>query len=228
MIERVVQTLLLEPRVGRIDIALPPHALPTEQAPDLTRWIEEGVVCCHEPGRSPAATVAEALTRTRNGCRLLVTTADHALLSPAILSQFLEGCDASPDRNALAGLLPLQVLEAKYPAMARTGLRLREGRYAGCNLFMFRTGQGARSLVSFWLKFEALRKSPWRMARALGPAILIRYALRRLTLPQAMARIGVRSGARVGAVMLDIPEAAIDVDTPGHLMLAEDLARGSR
>lgn len=228
MIERVVQALLLEPRIDRIDIALPVDALPSGQAPDLTRWIRKRLVHCHEPGRSPAATVAEALTCARKGCRLLVTTADHALLSPAILSQFLEGCDASPDRNALAGLLPLRVLEAKYPDMARTGMRLRDGPYAGCNLFMFRTGEGAESLVSFWLKFEALRKSPWRMARALGPAILIRYALRRLTLPQATARIGARSGARVGAVMLDIAEAAIDVDTPGHLMLAEDLARGSR
>lgn len=224
MVERVLQTLLLEARIGRVEVALPTHGRPSDQAPDLADWIEKGLVHRREADQSPAATVAEALQQTPDGCGLLVTTGDHALLTPAILSQFLERCDAYPGCDALAGLLPLPVLEAKYPDMKRTGLRLRDGRYSGCNLFLFRAGHGARALVSFWLRFEALRKSPWRMAWMLGPWTLIRYALRRMTLAEAMARIDARTGARVGAVMLDIPEAAIDVDTPGHLMLAEDMA----
>lgn len=228
MVERVLQTLLLEGRIGRIAVALPDHGLPADEAPDLANWIEKGLVERRESDQSPAATVAGALNRTPDGCALLVTTGDHALLNPAILTQFLERCDASPGRDVLVGLLPLPVLEAKYPDMQRTGLQLRDGRYSGCNLFLFRGGHGARSLASFWLRFEALRKSPWRMARMLGLWTLIRYVLRRMTLPEAMARIEARSGARVGAVMLDIPEAAFDVDTPGHLILAEDLAREPR
>lgn len=228
MVERVLQTLFLEGRIGHVEVALPGHGLPADQAPELAGWINKGLVHRHESGRSPAATVAAALERAPDGCGLLVTTGDHALLNPAILSQFLERCEASPGCDALAGLLPLAVLETKYPNMERTGLRLRDGRYSGCNLFLFRGGHGARALVSFWLRLETLRKSPWRMARILGPLTLIRYTLRRLTLAEAVARIDARTGARVGTVMLDIPEAAIDVDTPGHLMLAEDLAREPR
>jgi len=227
MVERVVQSLLLEPRIERIDVALPDRSPRGEEARELTNWVDKGLVHCRESAATPTETVAHALSRTPDGHRLVVTTGDHALLSSAILSQFLDSCDAASDRNALVGLVPCTVLEARFPAMRRTGLRLREGRYAGCNLFMFLAGAGADSLVSFWSSFEALRKSPWRMARAFGPLMLLRYMLGRLTLSQAMNRIGACTGARVGAVVLDIAEAAFDVDTPGQLMQADNLARES-
>jgi len=225
MIERVLGTLIGDPRIGPIEVSLPRQARAACRGSELGEWIATGRVERRAPRPSPAASVAGALSRTPEGHRLLVTTADHALLSAAILNQFLERAAACPGHDVLAGLLLLSILEAKYPGMKRTGLRLRDGCYYGCNLFIFQAGAGARSLLSYWTRLEALRKSPWRMARALGPATLIRYALGRMSLSQALKRIGASAGARVGAVLLDIPEAAIDVDTPGDLMFVDDLAR---
>jgi hypothetical protein len=159
-----------------------------------------------------------------DGRRLLITTADHALLDGRIVDRFLAACD-DDGIDAFAGLLPLKLLEDKYPGMKRTGLRFRDGRYAACNLFLVRGGPGARSLVAFWRRLESLRKSPWRMAFAVGPVMLIQYGLRGLTLRRALQRVGGRCGARLGAARLDIPEAAIDVDRPEDLEFVEKLLR---
>lgn len=222
MIERCLAVLLASPRITAIDVALPARVDPRPEAPRLAGWLDEGVVGRVAPASSPARTVAAALERLAADQWLLVTTADHALLDPAILEQFLDRCD-KPDIDAFAALLPLEILEARYPDMKRTGLKLRDGRYSGCNLFLLRGGRGARDLAAFWVRLEALRKSPLRMARTVGPAALLGYGLRLLTLSRALGMIGKRAGARLAPSMLDIPEAAIDVDTLRDLAFVERL-----
>lgn len=224
MIERVLQVLLGHPAIGRIDVALRRGPDIYREVPGLTDWAANGSVRIVDPGGSPARTVGHILSELETDRRLLVTTADHALLSTEILDQFLcQGRRAGAD--ACAGLLPLELLESRYPDMKRTGLRLRDGRYSGCNLFLLRAGPGARSLSSFWQRLEALRKSPWRMAKAVGPLALLQYGLKLMTLRQALDRIGGKAGARLEPVFLDIPEAAIDVDTAADLAFVEKLLR---
>lgn len=226
MIERSLRVLLASPRIGRIDVALSPRTNIASAAPHLADWLEQDLVRLVEPASSPARTVNAALDDMPLNESLLITTADHALLDAAMLAQFLERCSA-PDVDAFAALLPLEILEARYPDMQRTGLKLRDGRYSGCNLFLLRNGPGARSLTSFWIRLEALRKSPVRMARVIGPVTLLGYALRMLTLPQALEKISRRTGARLAPAILDIPEAAIDVDTPGDLEFVEKLLKAA-
>lgn len=226
MIERSLGVLLASPRIAAVDVALPPQAPVAAEAPGLAAWLGQGRVRSLTPASSPARTVGAALDRLPAGEWLLVTTADHALLDAAMLDQFLDGCDA-PDIDAFAALLPLEIVEARYPDMKRTGIKLRDGRYAGCNLFLLRNGPGARSLVAFWVRLEALRKSPLRMALAVGPAALLGYGLRLLTLAQVLKKLGRRTGAALAATMLDIPEAAIDVDTPRDLAFVENLLRAA-
>lgn len=226
MIERVLAVLLNSRRVAGIEVALGSHDELPRQAPALAGWLADGSVTRVDPGPSPARTVARALSEQDDGRSVLVTTADHALLNDLILHQFLDRA-AAADVDAAAGLVPMDVLASRFPGTRRTGLRMRDGRFAGCNLFLLRTGPAARSLVSFWQRLETLRKSPWRMARAVGPATLLLYALGRLTLQGAVERLEAETGARVAPVLLDIPEAAIDVDTPADLAFVEKLL-GSR
>lgn len=227
MVERSLEPLLASPRLGAVEVALPAGIHLAEAAPRLAGWLAKGRVAQVEPADSPARTVADALARVPPGGSLLVATADHALLDAAILERFLDGC-AVPEIDAFAALLPLRNLEAKYPGMKRTGLRFRDDRYSGCNLFLLRGGPGARALVMFWTRLEALRKSPVRMAWTVGPLALAAYGLRLLTLEQALRRIGRRAGARVAPVLLDIPEAAIDVDTPRDRAFVEQLLADRR
>lgn len=59
---------------------------------------------------------------------------------------------------------------------------------------------------------EADRKRPWRIAARLGLGMLASYALGRLTLAEAITRLGRRIGVNASLVAARDGLAAVDVD----------------
>jgi hypothetical protein len=114
------------------------------------------------------------------------------------------------------------LLQQSYPDAIRTYYRFAGEGYSGCNLFLLRT-QDALRVVQFWTRLEQHRKRPWRLIAQVGPMALLRFALGHLDLEGAMRHLSARAGATVRAVELPFPEAAIDVDKPADLMLAETI-----
>jgi GTP:adenosylcobinamide-phosphate guanylyltransferase len=166
----------------------------------------------------PSLSVAQAIETL--GAPLLVTTVDHALLQPAWVRQFLKDTPAEADIAVL--LAPEAVVKAAAPQTQRTYLAFRDGRYSGCNLFLLKTPK-ARAAVDLWRRVEAHRKQPWRIALMLGPAMLIGYGLKRLTLDGAIGRLGKRAGVVAAAVRTPFGLAAVDVDKPADLDLVRSL-----
>lgn len=162
----------------------------------------------------PSLSVRAAVERL--GTPLLVTTADHALLRPEWVRRFLEDVPAGTDVAAL--LARRDVVEAAAPATRRTYLKFRDGEWSGCNLFLL-AGDRALAAVDLWRRVEVHRKQPWRIAALLGPDILLGYALGRLTLAEAVARLGRKAGATARAVATPYGLAAVDVDKPADLDL---------
>ena len=150
---------------------------------------------------------------------LLVTTADHPLLTPEVAAHFLSSCETVA-ADLVVGLVEREIVEDRFPTTARTWLHFRDGDYTGANLFGFRT-RAARRAPAFWTRVENLRKRPWRMVSAFGPVALALFLARRLSLDAALERASQAIGARVGAVRLPYPEAAVDVDRASDLELAE-------
>lgn len=220
MIERVVSALAAEPRIGRIVIAIEQpellHDLPALQAAALGKpWSTMGTAA------GPSATVAAALAQL--GTPLLVTTADHALLQTAWVTEFLAGCPAGADvAVALAGRA---AVEAAAPHTRRTWLRFADGDYSGCNLFLM-SRPAATGVIALWQELERYRKEPLRMMQRLGWLFALRYRLGWLSLPAAIARLGALSGgARVAVVTLSDGRSAIDVDKPADLVLVREMAQ---
>lgn len=158
---------------------------------------------------SPSATVAQALRTTPS---LLVTTADHGLLSSALVETFCAG--VPPACDVAAGVVPRRAFGGG--AKRRTFYRLADDDYCGANLYAF-VGERGVAAARFWAGLEADRKRPWRLAARIGPLVLVRYAARRLDLAAAFALLSRRAGAVIAPVVLDDPDAAIDVDTPDDL-----------
>ena len=144
------------------------------------------------------------------GTPLLVVTADHALLKAEWVSGFLAEAPAEADVCAL--LASRAAVEADAPGPRRTWLRFADGDRSGCNLFLIRSVRGLQA-VEFWRRVEAQRKRPWRMARLIGPGALLRYALGRLTLADAVARLGRAAGVRAAVAPAPSGLCAVDVDT---------------
>ncbi|MBV9835776.1 MAG: NTP transferase domain-containing protein [Alphaproteobacteria bacterium] len=169
---------------------------------------------------SPAATVARVL---REQPSLLVTTADHGLLSPSLIETF---CARVPDpSDVVVGVVPRRALVGQ--PNRRTFYRLADEAYCGANLYAF-TGARGGVAATFWAGLEAERKHPLRLAARIGPATLLRYATRRLDLAAAFALLSRRAGAVIAPVVLDDPDAALDVDTPEDLALVRARLSDSR
>lgn len=166
----------------------------------------------------PSASVAAAFDRA--GAPLLVTTSDHGLLESAWVRELVEatgeGCD-------LAVMLAERArVEAAVPASKRTYLRFADGHWSGCNLFYLRTPAARRALET-WSIVEADRKRPWRIAARLGPATLVSMLLGRLTMGEALARLGRRIGVSACLVSASDGLAAVDIDKQADLDLVRTL-----
>jgi GTP:adenosylcobinamide-phosphate guanylyltransferase len=186
--------------------------------PELAAQRRAGELIAHPSADSPSRSVAAVLAGDVIPC--LVTTADHALLTPAMVQHFL-GAARTADADVLVGVVAAHVIQAAYPDTRRTYLRLRGGEaWSGANLFAFRTPE-ARRAADFYVRAERFRKQPWRLIGAVGPSLLALYALGRLDLDAGLARASRAIGARVRGVRMTQAEAAIDVDKEGDLILAE-------
>ena len=172
------------------------------------------------PGPSASATAGFAVL----GAPLLVTTADHALLQPEWIVDFITRAGRSADVSAL--LARRETIEATAPPMRRTYLRFADGDWSGCNLFFLATERSVGA-IRFWQRVEDDRKRPWRIARMLGGWTLLRYVLGRLTLAQAVERVGGKAGVSAQVVESPFGLAALDVDKPDDLDVARRVVLGT-
>ncbi|MBL8675101.1 MAG: nucleotidyltransferase family protein [Rhodospirillales bacterium] len=224
MLLRVLDALAASPSVARVALAVDGRAI-VDALPELAAAVERGAVTLLPVAESPALTVAGALSGLGAPFPLLVTTSDHALLTPAMVEAFLAGVPAGCD--VAVGLATRSALQRAHPESIRTYFRLGGEGYSGCNLFAFARPEAERA-VAFWVQMERHRKRPWRIAARIGPGPLLRYALGRLDLDGAFAALSRIAGVRGRAVVMPMPEAAIDVDKPSDLAQVERIlaARG--
>lgn len=185
--------------LDKLKVAATLEALPASPSPSLS--VRQG---------------AQAL-----GLPVLVTTVDHALLQPEWVIRFLNDVPESADVAAL--LAPEAAVRAAAPQTQRSYMRFADGRYSGCNLFYLRNDR-ALNVIDLWRHIETHRKQPWKIAARLGPAMLLGYLTSRLTLDQAVARLGAKAGVTAAAVRTPYGLAAVDVDKPADLDLVREIA----
>jgi len=212
MIARVLEAL-------RAAKALGPIAISIENA-EVLAGIDLTGVTILPTGNGPAASVGIALEQL--GTPLLVTTADNALLRPEWIAEFLRR--VQPKCDIAAAVAMRSSIERDVPGTQRTYLPFVDGAFSGCNLFLFRT-ERARAVATLWQRLEHERKRPLHMARLLGPGILLRFLLRRLTRPALYRRIKALTGATARLISMPDGRASVDVDKPADLALVETLLR---
>lgn len=217
MLARVLDTLASSPRVGRIVVCLEDPAM-LQAIPGAPALVEQGRLSTIPPGPSPAGSVGAVLRQLGPSQSLLVTTADHPLLTSEMIEHFCAHAPAAAD--VAVALAPASVVRAAHPDAIRTFYRLGREGYSGCNLFLFRSGRGER-VTAYWAEMERYRKRPWRLVAAIGPLTLLRFLLGRLDPRAAETLLSRRTGAAVAIVEMPFAEAAIDVDKPADLELVE-------
>ncbi len=218
MLVRVIDALIASGVIGSILVSTDDSAL-LRHEPALEALVASGRVRLVPSDSNAAQSVLQELTgRTEASVfPVLVTTGDHALLSPAMVRHFCAETEAGA-ADLTVGLARAETVRSRFPEARRTYLRFRGGTYSGCNLFALRA-RAALRVVAFWSRIERHRKSPYRLLRACGLVPLTLSALGLLTLDQAMRMASRRLGAGVAPVLMPQAEAAIDVDKPADLAL---------
>ena len=195
-----------------------PEAAQLAAVPWLEAAVAEGRLHHLAPAPSPSRSARAALEAgLALGARAVaLTTGDHPLLTAATFRRFVRDALAT-DADAVAGLADYEAVKAAFPASRRTAMRFADGARCGCNLFLFR-GRGALGVLDFWREVEQDRKRPDRILKRIGPSLAVRYLAGRLTLAEAVERLGAITGTRIAVVDVPDPDAAVDVDS------LEDLA----
>jgi GTP:adenosylcobinamide-phosphate guanylyltransferase len=220
MVLRVLDSLNAASQVESTVLCGPTQAL-IKQEPELEARIDSGRVKWIASQTTPSSSTYHALQSLPDDAPVLVTTADHAMLSAQIVDAFCTdarrtGCDVA------VGLASKEIVTAAFPETKRTAIKFRGGAYCGCNLFGFLNAQ-AYIAAHFWRQVEQQRKKPLRMMRILGRRAVIQYLLGRMSLKDALDHISSIMGIRAGAVILPFPEAAVDVDSVEDWLFVKNL-----
>ena len=186
----------------------------------FTRLLERDDFSWQEPASGPSSSallVATAQARYP----LLLTAADHALLTAPIVDEFCAQARAI-EADFVVGLVPHQAVRDAYPDSKRTLIKFTDGPYCGSNLFLVNRPAG-RAALQFWSAMEKERKRPWRLAWRLGLKSLWRYLIVGMSAVEAFALLSERCGANIDFVIVTSPRAAIDVDSLADLELAHTI-----
>jgi GTP:adenosylcobinamide-phosphate guanylyltransferase len=220
MIRRVADTLLATPEIARVVIlAQDPAALLTGDAAHLAA---DPRVFLAKSGSGISSSIAAVAGSDIAPWPVLVATADHPLLNPGIVREFLA---AAQDCDVAVGVGERGAVEGRYPEARRTWLKFVDGHFSGANLFALRNRNAERALT-FWSGIERDRKKAWKLISRFGPVLLVRALTRTIRFETAVARAASRLGLSARPVILSAPEAAIDVDKMEDFELVEAILSG--
>ena len=216
MVLRPLRALLASPDVK--------HVIVLTQEPDAIRGVipKTKRVKVQPSERTIASTISDLILDKKVSFPMLVTTGDHALLTEAMIAEFIGKAEGADLAVALVERGPLL---RRFPEAKRTWIHLRGGSYSGANMFALGSKR-VLAAIELWRGAEQGRKKGWRLLAALGPMLLIGGALRLLTVHQIIARLGRRLHMDARAIEMSDPLASVDVDKPDDHKLVEAIIAG--
>ena len=216
MVRRPVDALLESDEIGQIRVL--------SQRPELLKPVlpRSKRVSIEQSGDTIAATLEAYCFDPKVEWPLLVTTADHALLTSEMIEDFLS---LARRGDIAVGVVEKRNLMYRLPQSERTWVKFRGGAYSGANLFLLASPRVLPAL-ELWRSAEQGRKKPWRLLSVLGPLNLLGALLRLRTIDQTLGTVGRKLGLNAIAVELADPLAAVDVDKPADHALVEAILEG--
>ncbi len=209
MIDWVITALRATPEISALAIS----ATPTE-----TLRACVGDIPVIETDHGPSGSVACALEIYDTP--LLITTADHPLLRPEWVRDFM--AQASNNCDFAIAIATREAIFRDVPNTKRTFIRLADVQFSGCNMFYAATPK-AKAIVQFWQNIERNRKKPWRLAFGIGWPVIWDILRRRLTTERLATHIHRLTGVAIKFISIEDGRAAVDVDKPSDLTLVEQI-----
>lgn len=190
------------------------------EVPDPVRQRVDRIV---EPG----GTLLQSLENGLNAlsCRdvpLLGIPCDMCFLEPSSIEDFLDRCDRRP-AEVHYSYVRRETSESRYPGLRHTWVKMREGTFCGGGLALL-TSEAVTRARAFVERLTLARKRPWQLASILGPKIIFKLLLGRLTVPDAEERMSLLMQSTTVGIESPCPDVGFNVDAPEELATAQRLA----
>jgi GTP:adenosylcobinamide-phosphate guanylyltransferase len=212
MLTRVVRTLHSSPHIGDI-IVLGQDIDALRPAVDVG-----GGATLVQSADGISLSIKEQMEAIGFASPVLVTTADHPLLTTDMVAEFLDMAGG----DVAVAMVERAVMLNQFPDAKRTWLHFSDGSWSGANLFALMTPKATVAL-DLWAKAEQDRKKAWKLFLHFGLWLALRAVTRTIGLNAALAKAGHRLGIEVRLVPMSDPVAAIDVDKLSDHALAEEI-----
>ncbi len=213
LVGRVIAALRASSTIGRIVVVTPPSQA---RHPALTLADEL---------RPDGVHITESLRNGLHGfnadAATLVVASDLPVLAPSAVDDFVARV-ASLNADIAYGCVEKSTHVRRYPDVPHTWAHLRDGTFCGGGMVGIKP-RVLPLLERFIERLGAARKHPFRLASLFGWDMLLRYALRRLTIAQAEDRAKELLGAPARAAISPYPETAVNVDRVSDVELARRL-----
>jgi len=170
------------------------------------------------------AGVDKALELNKRNKYVLVVSSDIPTLKSEMVDWLVKTCMETKD-DLYYGVCPKDVMEARFPGSKRTYTHLKDMDVCGADINLTHVRMATEHL-DMWESLIGSRKSPLKQAGIIGFGTLFALFTRRLTLEDAVKRVGDRIGIKGRAIVWPYAEPCMDIDKPSQLeLLREDLAK---
>lgn len=173
------------------------------------------------------AGVSHAMTLIPDLDGVLVSSADIPLVTSEIVDRFIEDC-LRTDHDVYYGVVERSVMEGRFPASRRSYVHLKEGDFAGGDMFLVRP-TAVTANRDLWQQVADARKSALSQIRILGGIWpMLKLLTRRMSLAEAERQASLALNVRGRVVICADPEAGMDVDKPFQLEIVRAELEGRR
>lgn len=141
--------------------------------------------------------------------KVLIVTCDLPFLTGDIVKRFIEACPA--DKDVCIPIIHKEDFERSYPGTDSTFVALKDGIYTLGGMFMMNAVKLPEIRPAIQKVFDQ-RKSKIGMAKMLGPAFVLKWLTKSLTIPDLERKIVAMLGCTGKAVVGAPVELSYDID----------------
>jgi hypothetical protein len=155
---------------------------------------------------------------------VLVASSDIPGINAEMVDWLIEICMETKE-DLYYGVIPREVMEARYPGSNRTYTKLKDMQLCGADIHITHVRMALDpDLLQMWEELIGNRKSPLKQAATIGFGTLLKVATRSITLDDLVATVTKRIGITGRPIIWEHAEPGMDVDKPHQLeLLREDM-----
>jgi CTP:molybdopterin cytidylyltransferase MocA len=159
-----------------------------------------------------AAGVHKVLEQDPQAVHALMVSSDIPTITPAMVTWAIE-TGLQGEQDVCYSLVPAEAMERRFPGSRRTFFRLKEGRFTGSDMNLFRTSM-VHNVHPGWRGIVEARKNVLKQASLIGFDTLLLFALGQLSMAGAVKAAKRGLGVVGRAVICPHAEMGMDVDKP--------------